>query len=164
MCLSCERTGCNVHSGCVAEFNETEGVIMSTGYPGFYQNHQNCRYTIFIHPEHILRMSLFVDIQRSYKCKTEFLKLEHGYFMYNRRLCDYVNNITYYIKDSNVTSTSLRFRTRDLNSIKEHPSSGFEVQFKQVLRSSVSEEEINQVRTRGGTRAYQERPWLNLTQ
>lgn len=151
-----------MYIGCQEEYNATEGVVTSIGYPGPYQDHQNCNYTIHILPEHVLKMTLFVDINRSPSCKSEFLKLEHGYFMYNRRLCGYLNNISYYIRDGNVTSTSLRFRTRDLNSVSEYPSGGFQVQFKQVLRSTVSVGEINQVHNSTHLIQYHDRPWLKL--
>lgn len=149
-------------TGCQAEFNTTEGVIHSQGYPGPYQDHQNCNYTIHILPDHVLKMTLFVDINRSGSCRTEFLKLQHGYFMYNRRLCGYMSNISYYIRDANVTSTTLRFRTRDLNSVNEHPSGGFHIHFRQVLRSSVSAEQLNQVHNGSHTIPYQDRPWLKF--
>ena len=139
----------------------TEGIIQSTGYPGPYPDQQNCHYTVHIWPAYVLKLTLFVDIHRSASCKTEFLKLEHGYFMYNRRLCDYVNNISYYVKDSNATSTSLRFRTRNLNRISEHPSGGFRVEFQQVLRSSVTAVELNQVQIGSSTIEYQNRPWIS---
>ena len=135
-------------------------MIYSIGYPGPYQDQQNCRYTILIQPEHVLKMTLFVDINQSHHCKKEFLKMEHGFFMYNRRLCGYINNVSYYIRDANATSSTLRFRTRNLNSINVHPSGGFRVEFEQVLRSSVSDAELNRVQIGSSTIAYNQRPWL----
>lgn len=88
--------------------------------------------------------------------------MDHGFFRHNRRLCGYHTNVIYYIKDNNLTSTSLRFRTRDLNSINElFPSSGFTVNFEQVLRSNVSDLELNTVVIgTNNTVSYQQRPWL----
>lgn len=140
--------------------NETEGEIISLGWPGYYQDHQNCLYTILIQPENILKLTFTFDIHRSNSCRTEFLKVQHGYFRYNRRLCGYMDNLSYYIKDSNATSTYLRFRTRNLNTISDHRSSGFRVVFKQVLRSSVPVDKINQVVINRDTIEYSDKPWL----
>ena len=138
---------------------------MSPNYPEPYHDHQKCNYTIHILPAHVLRMTLFVDIKSSENCTAEFLKLEHGYFMYQRRLCGYMSNVTYYIRDGNVTSTSLRFRTKDLNSdIQNLLVTGFKVNFKQVLRSSISVAELNQVQNGTHTIPYQDRPWLKSKQ
>ena len=144
-------------AGCESLTNKTEGTITSTGYPGYYHDQQNCNYTVLIRPEHILRITLLhVDIPRSPNCRSEFLKLDHGHFMYNRRLCGFLPHISYYIKDANVNSTSFRFRTRT----NVHRNTGFEVQFKQVLRSSVSEEAINQVIIGNDAIDYRHRPWI----
>ena len=86
--------------------------------------------------------------------------MEHGYFMHHRRLCGYINNVSYYIRDPNATLSTVRFRTRNLNSINIHPSGGFRVEFEQVLRSSVTEYELNRVQIGSSTIAYNDRPWL----
>ena len=149
----------SLNTGCEEDFNETEGDIGLVGYPGPYEDQQNCLYTISILPEHILKLTLTVDIQPSPSCRTEFLKLEHGYFAHNRRLCGFISHISYYIKE-NVTSTQLRFRTRDLNSVKlNRISGGFEGYYQQFPRSSVSEEEIERVEIGSNTKIYQDRPW-----
>ena len=146
-------------TGCEYERNETKGEIKSDGHPGPYEDHQNCYYTINILPDHILKINLSVDIPPTPSCRTEFLKLEHGYFAYNRRVCGFLSHISYYIKED-VRSTHFRFRTRDLNN---DDASGFEIEFQQFLRSSVSEEEINSVHIgvsgNNTTINYQDRPW-----
>ncbi|CAI8053481.1 Tolloid-like protein 2, partial [Geodia barretti] len=87
---------------CEEVYNVTQGVVEPTGYPGPYHDHQNCLYKILIHPEHVLKLTIrVVNIQYSDKCRKEFLKMQHGHFKNNRRLCHYISNISYYIRDSN---------------------------------------------------------------
>ena len=147
--------------GCEEVYNATQGVVEPTGYPGPYHDHQNCLYTILIHPEHVLKLRLvLVNIQYSTHCKKEFLKMEHGHFKHSKRLCSYISNVSYYIWESNVTSTTLRFRTRNLNSNSDFQNSGFRVEFQQVPRSTVSDTELNTVHVGTSTVQYTERLWL----
>ena len=151
--------------GCEEVYNVTQGVVEPTGYPGPYHDHQNCLYKILIHPEHVLKLTIrVVNIQYSDKCRKEFLKMQHGHFKNNRRLCHYMSNVSYYIRDSNVTSTTLRFRTRNLNSNSAFQNSGFRVEFQQVPRSTVSDTKLNTVHVGASTVPYYQRPWFPWTQ
>ena len=146
-------------TGCGWTSNSTSGTITSPGRPGPYPKQQNCVWTIEINPEHVLKLTVPVlDIAYSDQCKVEFLKFGHGRFGNNRRLCGYHHSISYYIRDHNVTSTSLRFRSRNIGWHRN--ATGFKVHFQQVPQSSVSEEELNTVHIDDREIQYKSKRWL----
>ena len=145
-----------VHSACGGNLNAKTGVITSPGYPSPYPTYQNCLWTIHTLPNHHLRITLTtLDIAVSDKCKTDFLKLEHGHFPHQRKICGYYSNITYF---NTHESTSLRFHTRDINSLY---SSGFRMYYTQVPTDQMSlPYDLQYVTVNGQAVPYKRRLWV----
>ena len=146
-----------VYSACGGDITAKSGVITSPGYPSPYLAYQNCLWTIRTKPNHHLKIMLStLDIAVSSKCRTDFLKLEHSHFPHQRKLCGYYSNITYFI---NRESTSLRFHTRDINSLY---SSGFRIFFTQVPTNQMSlPRDLQYVTVSGQTVPYRRRLWVD---
>lgn len=140
---------------CRGHFNSSTGTITSPSYPSPYPSYQNCLWTIHTWSNHYLRIKILnLDITTSDRCRTDFLKLEHGRFPHKRRLCGYYNNITYVIDHE---TTYFRFHTRDINS-PSSASSGFKVMFAQV---PANPQTLNHVTVRGQTVPYRARLWVD---
>ena len=144
----------HTHTACEELHNSSLGIISSLGYSSPYPHYQNCLWTLTPWPGHHLRITIIhVDIVHTETCRTEYLKVEHGHFPYQRRLCGYYNDITYVIDKS----TYIKFHSEDLNS--QH--SGFQIRYKQVPSHELSNIDLNYVIVKGRYIRYSRRLWVD---
>ena len=141
---------------CDIQRNDSSGTISNFNYPAPYQESQNCIWNVSIWPDHSLRVNLeFFDIFASEECRTDYLKLEHGRFPNQKRMCGHNHGITYIL---NKTSTYFRFRVRSEN----NQYTGFRVSYTQVPFDQLTTDDIYFVDVRGTKVPYRSRDgWLS---
>lgn len=141
-------------TACGRVLNETRGTLTSPGYPSPYPPHQNCQWTIKPHPFHSLRITIeTIDIEPSTKCTTNYVKVEHGHFPHQDRLCRYCPEITYIVNET----MYVRFRSGDAN-LNQH--TGFRLRYQQVRTNELSTNDTNFVLVDGKQVPYHLRLWI----
>ena len=144
---------CFLYTACILHHNDSSGTIQSSNFPAPYHHQQNCIWMVSPWPGHRLRIFIKnLDIFPSHKCKTDYLKFEHGYFPNQRRMCGYFYNITYILDKT----TSFRLRSKTANQYH----SGFRLTYTQVPEDELSLIDINYVNVQGIYVRYKKRRWL----
>lgn len=131
-------------------------MLESRHYPAPYPQAQHCLWTITPWPNHRIQFTIeHLDILPADKCKTDYLKLQHGHFHNQRRLCGHLAAIQYYIGEA----TEVRFRSKNDENIHH---SGFRVSFRQVPEKDLTTLELEFVLVNGKYVRFKKRYWLQF--
>ena len=148
-----------VSAECGAELNSTNGTITSPGFPSSYLPHQHCLWTIHRLPDHYIKIMISnFDTPLSLKCRDDYLKPQHGKFIYKRRICGHFTLIKYIIQEGN--STYFQFHSH-LPTSSVH--TGFNMTYEQVPIDEISTHELETVYVDDYSFPYQRNRWLSWT-